>query len=118
MKPIVYDRKEALVQVYDDEGILVQLEESFLGDCPALLAAIREATRNGGDGKTLADAAHKLKGSLGCFRAWRAFYAAERLERVGCEKSFAQTAEALESLERELEAFRAAIFSERLALRV
>jgi HPt (histidine-containing phosphotransfer) domain-containing protein len=96
------NRSAALEVAGGDVHLLKKLGESFLHDCPGLLAAVRAAVTTG-DGKALHRAAHTLKGAVNMFGAQTAWDQAQRLEQLGREGDLAQVTEALADLEREIE---------------
>jgi signal transduction histidine kinase/CheY-like chemotaxis protein len=86
-----FDRDIALEKADGDEDLLKELAQIFLGECPKLMAQIRENIdqRNGAK---LRIAAHALKGSASHFGAQPTCSAAQRLEDIG-EKQNWQRAE-------------------------
>jgi len=92
------DRKKIL-EVFDgDEKLFREVVETFRRDCPAQLAAIREAV-NANDAAAVERASHLLKGSVGSFGAPGAFYAAQQLENLGRGNELSDAPEALARLE-------------------
>jgi signal transduction histidine kinase/CheY-like chemotaxis protein/HPt (histidine-containing phosphotransfer) domain-containing protein len=96
------NRSAALEVAGGDMQLLKRLAESFLHDCPGLLAAVRAAVTTN-DGKALHRAAHTLKGAVNMFGAQTAWDEAQRLEQLGREGHFAQATEALADLEQQIE---------------
>jgi two-component system, sensor histidine kinase and response regulator len=88
--------------------LLGEVVDIFLVDGPAMMAAIRQAGRNG-DGSALAAAAHALKGSVGLFVRDGAYDTARRLERAGRTGDLAGVDAALAALEDEVEQLVAAL---------
>ena len=76
------DLDTALAVVDGDQELLRRMAQLFLGQCPKLLGAIRDAVVRG-DAPALERAAHTLKASVGSFGAQRAYQAALRLEELG-----------------------------------
>ncbi|MEX2213305.1 MAG: response regulator [Phycisphaeraceae bacterium] len=98
----VFNRGEALEQMGNDAKIARELVSIFNAECPALLAAVREAIPRA-DAPALAKAAHTLKGSVGVFGASPTWNAALRLEEVGRSGDLAGATAALQSLEKEID---------------
>ena len=104
------DLEEALEGVDDDMELLQDLAKLFLGDCPARMAALREAI-NAADGEEIRCTAHALKGAASNFGAQAVVDAASRLEEIGrggdlgaAEASMSTIQEHMESLKLELTA--------------
>jgi len=104
----VLDRSAAFAQVGGDMELFREIVAIFLETYPELLAHISDAVTRA-DGEALLRAAHTLKGSVGNFHAKPAFEAAFRLERMGRASEFGGAADAVESLEREMERVKRAI---------
>jgi two-component system, sensor histidine kinase and response regulator len=96
-----FDRAAALARVEGDEELLRKMVGLFFAQAKKLLPEIRGAGERG-DGKALERAAHKLKGSMGCFGAGCASEAAMRLEIMGRNGEFIRTDEAVGDLDREV----------------
>ncbi|MBI4480945.1 MAG: response regulator [Acidobacteria bacterium] len=92
------DRKKILELFDGDEKLFREVAETFSGDYPRQLSAIREAVEQA-DAAALERAAHLLKGSVGSFGAPGAFYAAQRLENMGRDRDLSAAPEALARLE-------------------
>jgi HPt (histidine-containing phosphotransfer) domain-containing protein len=93
----------------DDEELLRELAELFLGDCPKLLQRVAEAVRSG-DAEAVRKAAHTLKGSVSNFGAADASRLARQLEEMGragdlalSEKTAAELEAAVQQLRQSLE---------------
>jgi signal transduction histidine kinase/DNA-binding response OmpR family regulator len=99
------DRAAALEAAGGDPELLKQVVESFLGECPQLLTAVRAAAA-AGDGPGLHRAAHTLKGAVNMFGARAAWDRAQRLEIMGRHDDLAQAAETCDALEGDLERVR------------
>lgn len=97
----MFDRVQALEQIDGDHAFLEQLIELFLADVPDRVEALRIAMgiRNG---RGLRNAAHSLKGALGCLGAVRAANAAMQLEEAARQEDFISAAPRLTALENEL----------------
>jgi len=80
----VFDQVTALTRVEGDTELLLEIIEVFLDDSPRLMGRIREALKRK-DLKSLEQAAHTLKGSVGNFGAPIAHAAALELEKIGRE---------------------------------
>jgi PAS domain S-box-containing protein len=76
------DWPAALAAVEGDQALLRAVVEAFLEESPRLMAAIRQAGRNG-DADALYRAAHTLQGALRHFAEGPAFHDACRLEQMG-----------------------------------
>jgi HPt (histidine-containing phosphotransfer) domain-containing protein len=94
--------RDALIALLDgNPDLIVTIIDSFLGDCPDYMDAIREAVETG-DAEVLKREAHGLKGAAGSLRAKSASEAAEVLEEMGRSGDFAEAEAALETLEQEI----------------
>jgi CheY-like chemotaxis protein len=93
------DRAEALQRAGGDLGLLAEMADLCLEECPQLLGQVRQAVRDR-DGSRLRLAAHTLKGSVSNFGAAEAKAAAERLELMGRGQQWDGAEEALAVLER------------------
>jgi signal transduction histidine kinase/HPt (histidine-containing phosphotransfer) domain-containing protein len=80
-----------------DPKLLKQVIALYLENCPNLISEIERAIADG-NGQNLAQAAHRLKGSLDNFGASQARGVAQDLERMGQTKAFANAPEALKTL--------------------
>lgn len=101
-RPVVFDEKKALAEVFGKRQLLLQLARVFQGECSKLMAEIRAAIE-AGDPAKLKPAAHSLKGAIGVFAADKAFEAAFSLERLARSGELALAGEALATLEEELD---------------
>lgn len=82
---MTFDEGALLRRVDGDAALMSDVIQLFLDDCPARLAAIKDAvTRRHPD--DLRAAAHALKGSAGNLSATSLFHAADVLERVAAER--------------------------------
>jgi HPt (histidine-containing phosphotransfer) domain-containing protein len=77
----LFDREAALESVDGHLDILVELAETFLAHCPAIVGPIGQAVRRR-DAKAIEAAAHDLKGALGYLGANRIVDAASKLEQL------------------------------------
>jgi PAS domain S-box-containing protein len=105
------NRLAALAHVEGDVGLLRELTDMFMEDYPASLSAIRAAIASG-NGNTLQQAAHKLKGMLASLFAQPALQASLQLEELGragdiagAETAYADLETEIERLKTELTAF-------------
>lgn len=73
----------------------------FCVECPKMLKDLRDALRRS-DARSLEQAAHKLKGSLGTFCAHAAYEAAQKLEEIGQSGNLGAAEETSHLLEAEL----------------
>jgi CheY-like chemotaxis protein/HPt (histidine-containing phosphotransfer) domain-containing protein len=92
------DEAEALGQAGGDAGLLAELADIFLGECPGMLDRVRQAVRTR-DARGLREAAHSLGGSVSNFGAHEAKDAAWRLEEMGKAGDLGGAEEALAALE-------------------
>ncbi|WP_197439865.1 response regulator [Calycomorphotria hydatis] len=99
----VFDRDQALENVGGNEQLLSDLIASFKSEYPVQMKEI-SAAYNAGDAKRLAQAAHKLKGSIAHFATTGAFAAAEELEINGRQNNLTDFELQWKKLTRELEA--------------
>jgi len=104
----VFNMAEALENVDGDMEILRAFGEMFLGECPRMLAEIREAvTRN--DNEALARAAHSFKGAVSGFAAKAALDATLKLETIAREGDMTAAEEVLATLEEAVEQLKPAL---------
>jgi PAS domain S-box-containing protein len=98
--PLV-DWAGALARVGGDGELLQETATLFLAEAPQLLTAIREAIGRG-DTRSLARAAHTLKGTTAFFGAGAVAAAALALEKLGNAGDLGRAAGAVQALEDEL----------------
>jgi two-component system, sensor histidine kinase and response regulator len=98
----VLDYQVALSRVGDDHDLLMDLGRLFRGECTELLGEIRDAAERK-DMNALGRAAHSLKGSVATFAAEDAFDAALKVELLVRTGEFAGVAEAISTLEAEID---------------
>jgi len=79
-----FDPSALRARVDGDEELVATVVRMFLEDCPARLAAIRDAVERR-DGEGMRVTAHALKGAAGNLGAVGLFEAASILERIGAE---------------------------------
>jgi PAS domain S-box-containing protein len=79
------DRDEALRIMGGDEGLLADVVQLFLDDCPQRLAAIKAAV-DARNAELIEAEAHGLKGAASNLSATALFEAAGALERIGAER--------------------------------
>jgi PAS domain S-box-containing protein len=96
--PKLVDRDVLLARVGGDEELLREVVEMFLGDCPRLLADIRDAIVQG-DATQLQRAAHTFKGCVSNFAAQTVAEAAWQLEEAGRQRNLAEAHAAYATLE-------------------
>ncbi len=99
------DRDALLERVEGDVSLLSEMAQIFEQNYVPLLSNLRAAVRDG-DAWEIERAAHTLKGMVSNFTATGAVKTAECLEDLGRHQRLAETAEALDVLERELAALR------------
>jgi PAS domain S-box-containing protein len=97
-QPAAFDMNVALERVDGDLGLMKELAELFLSECPRHMAEIRQAITKR-DASRLQQGAHTLKGSVGNFGAREAFDAAQRLETDGREQHWGQAEQDWAALE-------------------
>ncbi len=95
------DRSQALRRAGGDAYLLRELVELFLGECPALLADMRDAIDRQ-DALCLRRIAHTLKGSAGTVGATIVSEAALRLEILARTNDLTGVADSYQMLEKEL----------------
>lgn len=103
----VLDWPRMMARVDGDRGLLAEMAELFLNECPKHLSAVRDATARR-DAKALERAAHTLKSSVGNFAAEAALEAALRLEMMGQKGDLTHAEEAHAALEEEIKRITAA----------
>jgi two-component system sensor histidine kinase/response regulator len=104
----VLDTDTAWQRVGGDRELMQELAQTFLDDCPKMLARVRAAVA-AGDGPALRGAAHGLKGAVGVFGATAAVTAALRLETMGRDGALEEAADVCAALEAELVRVRQAL---------
>ena len=106
--PPAVDWDAALRRVRGSAEAMKKLAQLFATESNRLLPEVRAAVE-AGDAAALRRAAHTLKGSVACFAAQPATDAALRLELMGRDHNLAGAAEAVATLEAEVERVRAAL---------
>jgi len=104
-----FDTERALDVVGGDLELLREVVDVFFEEAPDLLREIREGIEQR-DATRVRKAAHSLKGSVGNFGAEPAYEAARKVESLAEQNDIDGAAEALKSLEIELDRFRKAIY--------
>ncbi|RIK75689.1 MAG: hypothetical protein DCC68_20815 [Planctomycetota bacterium] len=102
------DLSVAMEAVQGDKGLLKELIQAFLDECPGLIEDIRGAIERR-DGSALQLSAHRLKGSMRYFGATRAFDQAYILESLGREGDLQAAAEPLAAVRQEIAGLRPAL---------
>jgi HPt (histidine-containing phosphotransfer) domain-containing protein len=97
----LFDRSAALTYVDGDMGLLREMAELFLADCPQQMAKIQAAIASS-DSQALMRAAHSLKGVVATFAAKATYEAALRLEMMGEDGDLLAAREAYADLEAEI----------------
>jgi CheY-like chemotaxis protein len=100
-----FDPAAAAARLGGDRRLLREMLGLFLGESPAMLAAVERAVASG-DAGALRRAAHVLKGSVANFAAPRPVEAARVLEKMGVEGDLSGAPKALRELEEALQEFR------------
>jgi len=108
----VLDEALLMSRVDHDLQLLRDLVDLYLGDYPRLVDEIRAALQNK-DGRALQRGAHSLKGCTSNLAAKLASEAALKLEGLAYAGDWAEAANALESLERELKRLQPALLAVR-----
>jgi len=106
----ILDRAALLGRVGNNEQMVRRVVSLFQGECPKMVAALREALARA-DAVGLARAAHTLKGALGSLGADIASRSALELEAIGRGGSLDGAAAALTTLEGDIGRFREALTS-------
>jgi len=96
------DRADLLESLEGDEDLLRELVGIFLSDTPKLREAIRAALERG-DSVTVAQTAHRLRGSVGVFQANGALATAQALEHLAAKGELQEAARYLPELEGRLD---------------
>ena len=97
----IFDVEQALERAEGDRKLLAEVAGMFCVECPKMLKDLRDALRRS-DARSLEQAAHKLKGSLGTFCAHAAYEAAQKLEEIGQSGNLGAAEETSHLLEAEL----------------
>ena len=98
---VAFDYNAILRRVEGDHELLQEIIGLFFKETPQLLATMRESIARG-DGETLQQAAHSLKGVVSSFDAQTARDAALRLETVGRDEDWTAAEPACVQLEKEI----------------
>jgi CheY-like chemotaxis protein len=104
----VFDLSKAMSAVDGDRQVFEEVANVFLKDAADKIGELKEGVcRN--DAKAVEQSAHALKGSVGYFGAKRAFDAAQRLELIGKNGTWAEAETAQLELEREIKSLESAM---------
>ena len=95
------DYDGAMKRLGGDRGLFRQLIQIYDEDAPELLNAIRRSVA-GDDGRSLEQAAHRLKGLLANFGAEDAVAYSQQLEQIGNSRCASGARDAVTQLEGEL----------------
>jgi two-component system sensor histidine kinase/response regulator len=98
----VIDWNGARERLGNDEDLLRDVIQMFLGEYPAWMAELRRAVARK-DAALVQRLAHTVKGALGQFGAQAAFESARRLETLGQDNNLTEGEAALAGLEKELD---------------
>jgi PAS domain S-box-containing protein len=112
----VFDRQAALDSVGGRTKLLKDMAAFFLADAPQCLAEIQAGLRDRAPA-ALAQAAHRLRGSLLYLGAAPALQAAQRVERLGNSGDLTEAAAAIQVLGQEIARLEAALRSRTELLR-
>ena len=85
--PSVFEREAALGRMGGDTGLLTEVIQLFIEDCPARVAAIKAAV-DAKNGAAIAAETHALKGAAGNLSVVSLFATCEILEQLGRENRF------------------------------
>ena len=96
-----FDETALLGRFSGNRRLLRTLVETFSNDCPRMMARIRSALGSR-DAKTLADAAHGLKGSVGNFGPSAALDTARKIERIARQDTLEGAWEIYATLEEDI----------------
>ncbi len=88
LEPVALNNKAAMLQCDDDEELLHDISEVFLGDAPNQLEKIRDGFKQDNLGQ-VSSAAHSLKGASGNLAAECLYEAAQQLERASHDRESA-----------------------------
>jgi PAS domain S-box-containing protein len=102
--PLIQDRNEALVHVGGDAGLLRELIEVFLRDCPRLIEDVIDGLC-AGDVAKVKRGAHSIKGAVSILGGKAAFEAALHLEDLARQGDLSQAEQAWQTLQQALEQF-------------
>jgi PAS domain S-box-containing protein len=105
-----FDQAALLARIDGDVELMQELITLFLEDYPERLACLREALDRG-DGETLAQVAHTLKGAAGNLCASGVFEAAQRLETAARNGDLQQAGTVYRTLEQEMARLQTALAS-------
>ncbi|MHB1425649.1 MAG: PAS domain S-box protein [Gemmataceae bacterium] len=100
--PVIHDRNAALEHVGGDVGLLRELTEVFLKDCPRMIEEVIEGLC-AGDPIKVKRAAHSIKGAVGILGGKAASEAALRLETIARQSDLSQAETAWQALRQALE---------------
>jgi len=104
----VFDAESLRERVEDDLELMREMIELYLSGAPQMLAEIERSVA-AGDARGVQMSAHALKGATQNMSGRRAAAAAFKLEQLGRSGDVGAAAEALETLQRELDMFREAL---------
>jgi HPt (histidine-containing phosphotransfer) domain-containing protein len=93
---------QMIARLGGDEELARQLVTLFLGECPRMLAEVRDSVEQGAPDR-LRRAAHAFKGSVSNFATHGPAETAFTLETLGREQRMAEAPAALARLERQVE---------------
>jgi CheY-like chemotaxis protein len=102
--PVIQDRNEALVHVGGDAGLLRELIEVFLRDCPRLIEDVIDGLC-AGDVAKVKRGAHSIKGAVSILGGKAAFEAALHLEDLARQGDLSEAEQAWQTLQQALEQF-------------
>ena len=107
-EPPIFDRAAAVARLGGSVALLHEIAKAFVEECPRLMADVRAAVARQ-DAKSLADAAHALKGTVAYFSAAGPCETLEVLERAARKGDLSSSVVLLGVLEGQVEGLTAAI---------
>jgi signal transduction histidine kinase/DNA-binding response OmpR family regulator len=104
----VFDRAKAIERLGGNAAAFKEIVPLFLEECVKLTEAIESAVQQA-DARTLASAAHSLKGALGNLSAGPSFETCQELERLARQRDLAAAGRTWLTLRTRLDEFQAAL---------
>ncbi len=108
---MIYDKAELLERMFDDEELLEEVLQTFLGDMPKKIGLLEEAVR-GNDATGVRHYAHSIKGAAGNASAPELHIAAHELEIIGESGDLSKAKECLGIIKDSFKAFTEAVEKE------
>jgi signal transduction histidine kinase/DNA-binding response OmpR family regulator len=102
---------EAMLEVFEgDRGLIREIVELFLQECPRQCAILREAVEREHP-QVVERTAHALKGSVSNFAFPAAFHNLQKLENMGKEGNLSEVAELFATVEKQMQTLQTALAS-------